>query len=61
MRNVLDGRVSMVHPDVRGYDSQDAWDEMCSWLGDLYGKEWMSKVRFNTRDGFMENIREVGA
>lgn len=59
MRNVIDGRVSIVHPAHRGYDSQEAWDEMCLWMEEVYGKDWMQKIRFNYRDGFRDNVREI--
>ena len=58
MMNIIDGRVSIAHPFVRGYDSQRAWDEMSLYMENVLGKEWKTRVKMSVKDDFDLNIRK---
>jgi len=55
MKNVLDGRVKVFHPDLRGYSSYDAHSEMLSWFTKLFGPKFRDKLHF-WADGFSYNV-----
>jgi hypothetical protein len=59
MRNVVDGRVSVGHPDFRGYDGGKAMGEMTAWLEGMLGGEWAYRVRMGMICDFALNVREV--
>lgn len=54
MRNVLDGRVKIFHPDLRGYSSYNAHSEMFVWLESKLGKNYRDELHFWS-DGFDYN------
>ena len=45
MRNILDGRVSIYHPDICGYSMTEASKEMQRYMNVVLGEDWADKVR----------------
>ena len=60
MRNVLDGRVSMSHPDGSGYSREKARIEMDDFMETAVGQNWRDVARIAPEFGrFDRNIRGV--
>lgn len=61
MRNVLDGRVSIYHPEVCGYNPTEALSEMAGFLALVGGPNWGPELRAHPYfERFENNLREVG-
>ena len=59
-RNVLDGRVSMVHPEGCGYSKEEARSEMDDFMEMTVGINWKDDARISPEFGrFERNIRAV--
>ena len=59
-RNILDGRVSLKHPESCGYSRQSARMEMNGFLENAVGSDWDKELRTAPDLGrFDNNIREV--
>jgi aconitate hydratase len=57
-RNVLDGRVSMCHPDGSGYSRENARAEMDGFMVEAIGPYWKEDARVAPELGrFESNIR----
>jgi len=56
MRNVLDGRVTLVHPEHCGYDGGAAMREMGEFLKSEIGPRWRDELRYWS-DDFDPNVR----
>lgn len=59
MRNVVDGRVVVGHPDFTGYSSDKAQREMDWWMEGVLGEGWRERAKTLIMDSFEANVREV--
>ena len=60
-RNVLDGRVKVFHPDLRGYNSGEAHIEMLTWFDKHIGGEWRNELHYWHDDFDYNTIGEAGS
>lgn len=54
-KNVLDGRVSMWHPEGCGYSREKARSEMDGFMENSVGKNWFEEARISPEFGLFEN------
>jgi glycosyltransferase involved in cell wall biosynthesis len=60
MRNVLDSRVKIFHPDLRGYSSHSAHIEMFRWFEKNIGTDYRDKLHYHSDDSEYNKIDEAG-
>lgn len=56
MRNILDGRVKIFHPDLRGYSSSAAHHEMLKWLEQNVGADFRDRLHYHSDDAQYNKI-----
>jgi hypothetical protein len=55
--NIIDGRVSVYHPEARGYDDKEFHDQMEAVFGKMYGPDFR-RTAFQYDDRYEHNLME---
>jgi len=59
LRNIIDGRVALFHPESCGYSGKRAFIEMDSWFSNMFGSNWRNEVRHWYEDFGNNFIKEL--